>query len=176
MDLLPTKRNLLLLKRNLKLVKQGHDLLEKKHKILLLEQNAAKRKAAQIKHELTDALTNAKQLLVIARAEVGDKPVNKICGLQPQDTNELPPYSLWESTVSLDEAFFAWQKVKILKVKHGDAELAVQRISVQLKKTAKRAAALKSIQIPFYESRAKYISNQLEEQERDELARIKATP
>jgi len=84
-----------------------------------------------------------------------------------------PTYSLYESTASLDEAFFAWKNVKHLLIRLAEAETTIQRINTQLQKAKKRATALKNITIPKYEAHVKYITNQLEERERDELARVK---
>ena len=192
----PTKRNLMTAKRNLTLANQGHNLLDKKYKVLLRELAAVKFLANQLKRQLDDALQNATALLTVAKTEVGDRTLKKISDAQHLDTSlqityrnimgamipkmeggtkkhTAPPYSLSESTASLDEALFAWQSVKVLLVKRIEAETAMQRITVQLQKAKKRAAALKNITIPLYESRIKYISNQLEERERDELVRIK---
>ena len=195
-ELLPTKQNLILAKRNLAFANQGHDLLDKKYKVLLRELVAVKSLTKQLRCQFDEALQNAKTLLTAAQMEVGGKTLKKISDSQSLDTSLLisyhsimgamipkiegitkkhitPPYSLCDSTASLDEAFFAWQNVKILLVKLIEAETAAQRITVQLQKTKKRAAALKNITIPSYESRIKYISTQLEERERDELTRIK---
>ena len=195
-ELLPTKRNLILAKRNLALAIQGHDLLDKKHKVLLRELSAVKSSVTQLKCQFDKALQNAKTILSVAQMEVGDRRLKKIIKSQPIDTSlqisyrsvmgavipqmeydakkhAAPPYSLYDSTASFDEAFFAWQSVKFLLIKLIEAEITTQRITTQLKKAKKRASALKNITIPGYETRIKYISNQLEEKERDELARIK---
>jgi len=195
-ELLPTKRNLMLAKRNLTFANQGHDLLDKKYKVLLRELTTLKSTTNQLKRQFGDALQNAKKLLAVVQIEVGDKSLKKISGLQPPDTSLhityrsimgavipkiesdtkkhiAPPYNLCDSTASLDEAFFAWQKVKFLLVKLIEAETATRRITIQLQKAKKRAAALKNITIPLYESRIKHISDRLEERERDELVRVK---
>ena len=195
-ELLPTKRNLMLAKRNLEFASQGHDLLDKKYKVLLRALSAVKFSVDQLRHQLDDALENAKKMVAIAQMEVGDKSLKKIINSQPLDASiqisyhsimgaiipkikydnkkhTTPPYSLCGSTVSLDDAFFAWQSVKFLLIKLIEAEIAVQHVNAQLQKAKKRAAALENIIIPTYKSRIKYISNQLEEKERDELIRIK---
>jgi len=195
-ELFPTKRNLTLAKRNLAFANQGHDLLDKKYKVLLRELSVIKSSASQFKCQFEKALQSAKTLLVTAQTEVGDKALKKITESQPIDISvrisyrnvmgatipkiecdakkhTIPPYSLCDSTASLDEAFFAWQHVKFLLVKLIETETAAQRIHMQLQKAKKRAAALENIIIPAYQLQIKYISAQLEERERDELTRIK---
>ena len=187
-DFLPTKRNLILAKRKLVLAKQGHDLLDKKYKVLMRELASIKKNASQLKKQLNDALRSALQ------CKVGDKLLEKIANKTPLDTglqityksimgallpklknigHASPQYSLAESSSSVDESFFEWQKVKMLLLKSAQTETSIRNITVQLQKAQKRAAALKNITIPVYEARIKYISEQLEERERDELARIK---
>lgn len=196
-NLLPTKRNLNIIRRNLSIATQGHNLLDKKHKVILRELVFTKITWKELQNRFYDVLQNAKNMLDTAKSEVGDKLQKKIIESQPLDTSlqityrsimgvviakvninkkkyTSPPYTLGESTVSLDEALFAWQNVKILLVKLAEAETAINHINLQLQKARKRAAALKNITIPAYESQIKYISNQLEERERDELARVKA--
>jgi len=203
MEQLPTKRNLLMAKRNLLLANQGHNLLDKKHAVLVRELSYVKATAKQLKCQFENTLQGAKILIKVAKAEIGAKSLEKIVEKLPFDTslhvsfknimgavipqiksNEIghnfiftslysPAYSLYESTASLDEAFFAWQNVKNLLIQLAESETALRRINIQLQKAKKRAAALKNITIPKYEAHIKYITNQLEERERDELARIK---
>ena len=52
-------------------------------------------------------------------------------------------------------------------------ENAAYRLAVNIKKTQKRANALKNITIPRYEQLTKDISNALEEKEREEFTRLK---
>ena len=52
-------------------------------------------------------------------------------------------------------------------------ENSAYRLASNIKKTQKRANALKNITIPPYEQLTKDISNALEEQEREEFTRLK---
>ena len=54
-----------------------------------------------------------------------------------------------------------------------EIENAVYMISLEIKKTVKRANALEKIQIPRYEEAVKYISEVLEEKEREDFFRLK---
>ena len=63
--------------------------------------------------------------------------------------------------------------VKKLTIRLAEIENAVYRLAMNIKKTQKRANALKNITIPLYESLTKSISNALEEKEREEHTRLK---
>ena len=52
-------------------------------------------------------------------------------------------------------------------------ENSAYRLASNIKKTQKRANALKNITIPTYEALTKSISNALEEKEREEFTRLK---
>ena len=73
----------------------------------------------------------------------------------------------------LDEAKEDFEKVKELTIRLSMIENAAYRLAVSIKKTQKRANALKNITIPTYEALAKNISNALEEKEREEFTRLK---
>ena len=55
----------------------------------------------------------------------------------------------------------------------GMVENSAYRLANSIKKTQKRANALKNITIPHYEDLSKSISNALEEKEREEFTRLK---
>ena len=64
-------------------------------------------------------------------------------------------------------------KVKELTVRLSMIENAAYRLASNIKKTQKRANALKNITIPRYEALSKSISDYLEEKEREEFTRLK---
>ena len=71
----------------------------------------------------------------------------------------------------LEEGFA--EKVKELSIKLSAIENAAIRLAANIKKTQKRANALKNITIPKYEALTKDIQNALEEKEREEFTRLK---
>ena len=62
---------------------------------------------------------------------------------------------------------------KIVSVKLAEVENSAYRLANNIKKTQKRANALKNITIPMYENLVKNINNALEEKEREEFTRLK---
>ena len=65
------------------------------------------------------------------------------------------------------------KKVKELSIQLAGIENAAIRLAANIKKTQKRANALKNITIPKYEALTKDIQNALEEKEREEFTRLK---
>ncbi len=65
------------------------------------------------------------------------------------------------------------KKVKELSIQLSGIENAAIRLAANIKKTQKRANALKNITIPRYEALTKDIQNALEEKEREEFTRLK---
>ena len=54
-----------------------------------------------------------------------------------------------------------------------DSENSVYRLADSIKKTQKRANALKNIMIPRFEETVKFISDALDEKDREEFSRLK---
>ena len=65
------------------------------------------------------------------------------------------------------------RRSKELTIKLSMVENSAYRLANSIKKTQKRANALKNITIPHYEDLSKSISNALEEKEREEFTRLK---
>ena len=187
-------KNLQAVKYKLYLATGGYNLLDRKHKALFRELVSIKNTTKQIKKQLVLSLKSSKNLVNRAKSEINENKWKRICQKSSISTGivitfckimnvqvpkiavtvkKMPPYSIYESTVSLDEAFFAWQEVKILLQKLAEAQAATKRIKAVMKKAQKRAAALKNITIPNCKAEIKYISGLMEERERDELARVR---
>ena len=86
---------------------------------------------------------------------------------------EKPPYSFYSTSDSLDEACLAFEKVKELTARLSMVETSAFRLAESIKKTQKRANALKNITIPSYQALVTEISNALEEKDREEFTRLK---
>lgn len=194
----PTKRNLLDAKQSLYLAKQGYDLLDKKRTVLLIELNTIKKASQILCDKLEAVLQGAHDSLTQANMFMGESSVKKICNKTAIDTSlhihlknimgvSIPqidknnamisslklPYGLGESTTYLDKAYVCWMAAKSAVFKYAETETAIMRLSKEINRTQKKASALKNITIPKYEARIKYIAEQLEERERDELVRIR---
>ena len=82
-------------------------------------------------------------------------------------------YGFYNTSQSLDEAREHFEKVKELTIKLSMVENSAYRLANNIKKTQKRANALKNITIPTYDALTKNISNALEEKDREEFTRLK---
>ena len=82
-------------------------------------------------------------------------------------------YAFYSTRESLDEAKIHFDKVKELTIQLSMIENSAYRLATSIKKTQKRANALKNITIPTYSALVTTIQNALEEKEREEFTRLK---
>ena len=191
----PTKGNLILAKNSLALATQGYGLMDKKRSILLRELMELIDQAKDIQSEIDVTFTEAYKALQKANIELGINYVQEISASVPVENGirikarsimgtEIPlvqyepePLNLtsayYSTRESLDEARAKFQKVKELTIKLSMVENSAYRLANNIKKTQKRANALKNITIPMYETLTKDITNALEEKEREEFTRLK---
>lgn len=197
MDLkaVPTKGNLIAAKNSLALARQGFELMDKKRNILVREIMVLNSKAKDIQFEIDKTFNEAYAALQEANVELGIQNVEifafnvpleedikiksrSIMGTEiPLVTHDEevhnPVYSFYETTESLDKAKACFEKVKDLTIRLSMIENSAYRLAYNIKKTQKRANALKNITIPTYENLVNTINNALEEKEREEFTRLK---
>lgn len=82
-------------------------------------------------------------------------------------------YGMYESNSQLDNAFICFHRVKEITITLAEIENAAAGLSDAIVKTQRRANALKNVVIPNLESTVKFISDSLEEKEREEFSRLK---
>ena len=82
-------------------------------------------------------------------------------------------YGLGSTNATFDEAYMCFREVKKLTADLAEVENSVYRLADAIKKTQKRANALKNIMIPRFEETVKFISDALEEKDREEFSRLK---
>ncbi len=191
----PTKGNLMLAKNSLGLAKQGHELMDKKRNILVRELMNLIDEAKTIQTEIDETFTRAYKALQRANIELGINYVDELSHTVPLENSikvktrsimgteiplveyepvkDRPAYSFLSTKESLDEAKLSFEHVKELTIKLSMVENSAYRLAVNIRKTQKRANALKNITIPLYSQRVRDISNALEEKEREEFTRLK---
>ena len=191
----PTKGNLILAKNSLALSKQGFDLMDKKRHILIKELMELVDQAKDIQSQIDVTFRTAYSALQRANLDIGISYVQEISRtvpvedsiqiktrsvmgteiplVQANESSNAPTYAYYGTKASLDEAKAAFEKVKQLTIRLSAVENAAYRLAINIKKTQKRANALKNITIPKYEELTKSISNALEEKEREEFTRLK---
>ena len=191
----PTKGNLILAKNSLALATQGYGLMDKKRNILLRELMGLIDQAKTIQSEIDSTFTAAYKALQKANIEMGIHYVEEIADSLPVTDDirikarsimgtEIPhikydakqndlTYSFSTTHESVDIAREAFREVKELTIKLAEVENSAYRLAANIKKTQKRANALKNITIPMYTNLVHTISNALEEKEREEFTRLK---
>ncbi len=191
----PTKGNLILAKNSLALASQGYVLMDKKRSILLRELMGLIDQAKDIQSEIDATFTSAYKALERANIELGINFVQEIATSMPIDDtiriktrsimgteiplvqhDPTPPaltYALYSTKESLDDARMQFEKVKELTIKLSMVENSAYRLAGSIRKTQKRANALKNITIPTYQTLVTNITNSLEEKDREEFTRLK---
>ena len=191
----PTKGNLILAKNSLALSLQGFDLMDKKRNILIREMMNLIDEAKGIQSQIDVTFREAYGALQRANMEIGINTVQTISYTVPiedsiriktrsimgteiplveADTRPaFPTYAYYSTNIALDQAKASFEKVKQLSIKLSMIENSAYRLANNIKKTQKRANALKNITIPRYTVLTKDIQNALEEKEREEFTRLK---
>lgn len=192
----PTKGNLILAKNSLTLASQGYDLMDKKRNILIRELMALIDQAKDIQSEIDVTFRSAYKALQKANIELGINYVQEIGESIPVENSieikarsimgteiplvrytkpiaDMPSYAFYSTRESLDQARAAFERVKELTIKLSMVENSAYRLATNIKKTQKRANALKNITIPTYRGLVHDITNALEEKDREEFTRLK---
>jgi len=193
MPVIPTKGNLLNIKKSLSLAKLGYSLLDRKRNILIREMMLLIDDAKAIRGEIEGtykdaylALQNANITLGICENAAKAIPVEtgvhvtyrSVMGVEiPHVTLRAQPlkvyYGFHATNAALDNAFVLFQRVKELTAVLAEIENSIYRLANAIKKTQKRANALKNIIIPRFEADSKFITDALEEKEREDFSRLK---
>jgi len=192
----PTKGNLRAAKNTLQLSRLGYELMDKKRSILIKEIMELADKAREVQYEAETVFKEAYAALKAAIVEQGSEAVFDIScsvavegrlALKSRSVMGVPlpvvtynfaagnivPFDIAGSTAALDETYVKFNKAKELALKLAVLDNTAHRLAVNIKKTGKRANALKNITIPKYEALIKHIQEMLEERERDEFTRLK---
>lgn len=189
----PTKGNLINTKKTLALAKTGFELLDRKRNIIVREMMSLIDRAAVIQSQIDSCYAEA--YLALQRANVAHGVCADIAQAVPIEDGlslssrsvmgvEIPIVKLdpqpvelfygFQSTSSLiDEAYIQFDRVKKLTAELAEVENSVYRLATAVNKTQKRANALKNIIIPRQTETVKYITESLEEKDREDFSRMK---
>ncbi len=192
-QIFPTKGNLMAAKKSLGFSKMGYELMDRKRNILIREMMLLIDKVKALREEIDKTFAQAYQALQTANVSLGvieelasAVPVEdgitvnyrSVMGVEiPEVKLEERPmrlyYSLYGTNSRLDDAYFCFARVKQLTVTLAEVENSVYRLANAIRKTQRRANALKNIIIPNFEHTVTFISEALEEKEREEFSRLK---
>ncbi|WP_407383549.1 V-type ATP synthase subunit D [Ruminococcus sp.] len=191
----PTKGNLMNTKKSLTLARVGYELLDRKRNILIREMMTLIDHANAIQEKIDGAYEDA--YLALQRANITNGFCEDIAKAVPVEEGlkldfrsvmgvEIPVltmddqqsarylhYGMRATNSAIDNVYIHFTKVKELTVELAEIENSVYRLADAIKKTQKRANALKNIMIPRFEETVKFITDALDEKDREEFSRLK---
>lgn len=193
LKVVPTKGNLIAMKKSLQLANLGYNLMDQKRNVLIKEMMTLLDDVKIIRDQITSSYQEAYDALQEANISMG--LISTIVNSTPEDYGisiafrsvmgvEIPKisynqqplkmtYDIERSNSKVDYAYNCFYRVKQLTVLLAEVENSVYRLANTIRKTQKRANALRNISIPRFEATIKVISEALEEKEREEFTRQK---
>ena len=192
-QIFPTKANLMATQKSLSLAKLGYELMDRKRNILVREMMQLVDEAKEVESTINEAYKKAYASLQKANITLGrcsdyarTVPLDEtlkvdyksVMGVEiPQITlgeQDMKNYYGFDTTNSyLDEAYFNFNEAKRLSVKLVETQTSIYRLADAIKKTQKRVNALNNIMIPKFTQTVKFISEALDEKEREDFTRLK---
>ncbi|ADL08461.1 V-type ATP synthase subunit D [Thermosediminibacter oceani] len=194
-NIAPTKANLIAAAAALEFSRKGYELLDKKRNVLIREMMGLMNRAAELQDKVRKIFSEAYEALQMANITLGISQVYEVARSIPETAEftvltrsvmgvEIPivryekkdlekSYSFYHTNAALDVARQKFYEVKYLFFELAEVEDSVFKLAIEIKKTQKRANALKNIQIPKFETIVKMISEMLEEKEREDFFRLK---
>ncbi|MDY6778514.1 MAG: V-type ATP synthase subunit D [Candidatus Nanohaloarchaea archaeon] len=197
-DVKPTRAEELRLKERIELAESGHSILEKKRDSLIHDFMEMADEAKDVQSGLADAFREAKQQLGRAIAFEGSEKLRSIAmaveqspqveltsrnlmGVQVPDIGsesinrkmDERGFSIYSSTSRIDETAAAYEKLLEQVIEYAETETALIKLLDEIDKTKRRVNALEEKVIPELKDSLNYVSQTLEESEREETFRLK---
>ena len=191
----PTRSNLIRIKKDLQFAREGYEILDRKREVLTTELIRMAHDASVLQEEMWKLQAEAYRALEKAQLSMGEEHVEwaALAAHKSVDVSltfrgimgvPLPyvaasgapqamPYSLGDTSATLDEAHAAFRKVLVMVPELARLVTAVFRLANELRKTTRRCNALQHIFIPEYEAIVTFIISSLEEREREDTFRLK---
>jgi len=192
-QIFPTKGNLLALKKSIKLAELGYELMDRKRNILIREMMTQFEKVRTLREEI--AYIYKRAYLTLQEANITLGVINDIAKAIPIDNNieityrsvmgvEIPKvlyeedevkirYGISSTNTKFDYAYKSFLKVRDLTLVLAEVDNSLYRLANAIRKSQKRANALKNVVIPDYSEKIRFISETLEERDREEFSRRK---
>jgi V/A-type H+-transporting ATPase subunit D len=197
-DVTPTRKNLMQIEDRIELSERGHDTLEQKRDGLIMEFMDILDQAQDVRSDLESQYDRAQRQLDMTRAMEGDVAVRGAAAAikeHPEITLEsknimgvvVPQiestkvrkdldergYGLLGTSARIDETAEAYEELLDQIVLAAEVETAMKKMLTEIETTKRRVNALEFTLLPdLYESKD-YIESKLEEQEREEIFRMK---
>jgi V/A-type H+-transporting ATPase subunit D len=197
-DVKPTRKNLMEIEDRIELSERGHDTLEQKRDGLIMEFMDILDQAKDVRSDLNDDYEHAQETIDMARAVEGDVAVRGAAAAlkeHPEITSQsknimgvvVPQiessrvrkrldergYGLLGSSSRIDETAEAYEELIETIVLAAEVETAMRKMLEEIEKTKRRVNALEFKLLPDLRENQEYIEQKLEEQEREEIFRLK---
>jgi V/A-type H+-transporting ATPase subunit D len=197
-DVKPTRKNLMAIEDRIELSERGHDTLEKKRDGLIMEFMDILDQAQDVRSDLDDDYERAQRSINMARAMEGDVAVRGAAAAlkeHPEITTQsknimgvvVPQiestkvkksldqrgYGLVGTSARIDEAADAYEELLETIILAAEVETAMKKMLEEIEKTKRRVNALEFKLLPELRDAQEYIEQKLEEQEREEIFRMK---
>ncbi|MCK4901988.1 MAG: V-type ATP synthase subunit D [Thermoplasmatales archaeon] len=193
----PTRMDLLETRKKLVLAEKGHKLLEEKRDALVEKFFDIIDKRNQLSKGLDEEFKGAFLSLIQAQMILGEKKVEEasflnedigeisfetdnIMGVKipKMNTDEIktdlkPAYGFFETCSKLDDSKKSFSRLLIKLIELADLEAGIKSLTVEIEKTKRRVNVLENNLIPKLHATRKYIEMQLEEREREDFFRRK---
>lgn len=194
MQIFPTKGNLIKVKRQLKQAQLGYELMDRKRNILVREMVSLTDEAKALRANFDSTYSEAYKALALANITMGvvsemaesfpvedslKLSVRSVMGVELPKISadirsvETPDYPMRTTNSAFDYAYIRFNEVKEITVRLAEVENSIYRLAIAIKKVQKRANALKNIMIPKFNEQVRFITNALDEKEREEFSRQK---
>lgn len=188
-----TKGNLMSTKKTLSLSSMGFELLDKKRNILIREMMQLLDKSKLLRNQIGETYEKAYKALQKANMTLGviedfvkavpiDEGVNirfrSVMGVdipivEYTEKQLTIPYGFFHTNSQLDYVYQCFHEVKQMTILMAEVENSIYRLGNAIVKTQRRANALKNVVIPQLRTTVKFITDSLEEKEREEFSRLK---
>ncbi|UIP00745.1 V-type ATP synthase subunit D [Halobaculum sp. CBA1158] len=197
-DVKPTRKNLMEIEDRIDLSERGHDTLEQKRDGLIMEFMDILDQAQDVRDQLETDYDDAQDKINKARAMEGDVAVRGAAAAlkeHPEITTQsknimgvvVPQiesskvrknldergYGVLGSSARIDEAADAYEELLESIILAAEVETAMKKMLEEIETTKRRVNALEFKLLPELNENKEYIEQKLEEQEREEIFRLK---
>jgi V/A-type H+-transporting ATPase subunit D len=197
-DVKPTRKNLMAIEDRIELSERGHDTLEKKRDGLIMEFMDILDQAQDVRSGLGQDYERAQRAINMARAMEGDVAVRGAAAAlkeHPEITTQsknimgvvVPQiesskvrksldergYGVLGTSARIDEAADAYEELIESIILAAEVETAMKKMLDEIETTKRRVNALEFTLLPQLYENQEYIEQKLEEQEREEIFRMK---
>ncbi|MFB6120071.1 MAG: V-type ATP synthase subunit D [Halobacteriaceae archaeon] len=197
-DVKPTRKNLMEIKERIDFSERGHDTLEQKRDALIMEFMDILDQSRDVRTGLENAYDDAQKSINMARAMEGDVAVrgaaaalkehpeittqsNNIMGVvvpqiessKVKKSLDQRGYGVLGTSARIDEAASAYEELLEQVILAAEVETAMKKMLDEIEQTKRRVNALEFKLLPELRTNRDYIEQKLEEQEREEIFRMK---